>query len=317
MVHGKTYLLRIINAALNNQLFFKIANHNLTVVAADAAYTNPYVTDVVVLGPGQTVDVLLTASHAPGRYYMAASAYQSVAGVTFDNTTTTGILYYDGVAPSATIMPQLPAFNDTPTAHRFFTNLTALTSSRFWTGPPRQVDERMFVTIGLGLSACDLPGNATCQGAVGMKLAASMNNASFQFPTRMSMLEALFRNVGGVYTTDFPDNPPLAFDYTNASNSFNQALITTTKSTKVKKLKFNSTVEVVLQNTAFLGVENHPIHLHGFNFYVLAQGFGNYNPAVDSRKFNFVNPQERNTIGVPVGGWAVIRFRADNPGKYI
>ncbi|XVE96998.1 hypothetical protein REPUB_Repub02eG0272500 [Reevesia pubescens] len=55
------------------------------------------------------------------------------------------------------------------------------------------------------------------------------------------------------------------------------------------------------------------MHLHGFDFYVLAQGFGYYNPATDKKKFNFINPQMRNTIGVPVGGWAVIRFRANNP----
>ncbi|KAH9295218.1 hypothetical protein KI387_038806, partial [Taxus chinensis] len=33
---GKTYLLRIINAALNDELFFAIANHTVTVVEADA-----------------------------------------------------------------------------------------------------------------------------------------------------------------------------------------------------------------------------------------------------------------------------------------
>jgi laccase len=32
-----------------------------------------------------------------------------------------------------------------------------------------------------------------------------MNNASFVLPTGMSLLEAHFRNVMGVYTRDFPD----------------------------------------------------------------------------------------------------------------
>ncbi|KAJ0651258.1 putative laccase [Helianthus annuus] len=58
------------------------------------------------------------------------------------------------------------------------------------------------------------------------------------------------------------------------------------------------------------------MHLHGFNFYVLAQGFGNYDAANATSMFNMVNPQERNTLGVPVGGWAVIRFRANNPGVW-
>ncbi|XP_073016819.1 LOW QUALITY PROTEIN: laccase-7-like [Primulina eburnea] len=314
---GKRYLLRIINAALNNQLFFKIANHKMEVVAVDASYTNPYNTDVVVLAPGQTTDVIVTADQTLGRYYMAASPYASAAGVPFPNTTTTGIIEYKGSTRSKPIMPILPAFNDTPTAHKFFTNLTGLVTGPFWNPVPRDIDEHMFITFGLGLSACGAPGNTSCSGPLGQRLAASMNNASFQFPAKLSMLEAFFRNVGGIYTTDFPDNPPLRFDYTNPNNSLNRALVMTTKSTKVKKVKYNATVEIVLQNTALIGIENHPIHLHGFNFLVLAQGFGNFNRTNDSEKFNFVNPQERNTIAVPVGGWAVIRFQANNPGVWL
>lgn len=314
MVKGRTYLLRIINAALNNQLFFKIANHKLTVVSVDASYTNPYVTDVVVIAPGQTTDVLMTADQPSALYYMAAHPYASAPGIPFDNTTTTGIVEYEHATSTNPIMPVLPAFNDTPTAHKFYSNLTGLVTGQFWIPVPRIVDEHMFITVGLGLTACGQPGNASCAGPFGQRLGASMNNASFQLPNTISMLQAFFQNVGGVYTTDFPNQPPLIFDYTNASNNFNQSILMTTKSTKVKKLKFNSTVEIVFQNTALIAVENHPIHLHGFNFYVLAQGFGNYNPTRDSRKFNLINPQERNTIAVPVGGWAVIRFRANNPG---
>ncbi|KAK1271729.1 Laccase-12 [Acorus gramineus] len=62
--------------------------------------------------------------------------------------------------------------------------------------------------------------------------------------------------------------------------------------------------------------QNHPIHLHGYDFYILAQGFGNFNLATDKAKFNMVDPPLRNTMGVPVNGWAVIRFKADNPGDW-
>ncbi|GMP67884.1 hypothetical protein CsSME_00027718 [Camellia sinensis var. sinensis] len=91
----------------------------------------------------------------------------------------------------------------------------------------------------------------------------------------------------------------------------------TSKSTKVKKLKFNSTVEMVLQNIASLGIESHPMHLHGFNFHVLAQGFGNYDPINDPKKFNLLNPQARNTIAVPTRGWVVVRFQANNLGVWL
>ncbi|XP_034692840.1 laccase-7 [Vitis riparia] len=315
VVQGKTYLLRIINAALNNQFFFKIAKHKMKVIAVDASYTEPYVTDVVVIAPGQTTDILLTADQSLGSYYMAAHPYASAAGATFDNTTTTGIVVYDGATSSTPEMPVLPAFNDTPTAHKFFSNLTALSNGPHWTPVPLQIDEHMFVTFGLALSPCG--GNATCAGPLGQQFSASMNNASFVFPTELSMLQAFFFGVSGIYTADFPDQPPVEFDYTNSNISFDQSLIFAPKSTRVKKLKYNATVEIVLQNTAFVVVENHPIHIHGFNFHVLAQGFGNYNATTDRKKFNLENPQVRNTIGVPVGGWAVIRFQANNPGVWL
>ncbi|CAN6807736.1 unnamed protein product [Brassica oleracea] len=33
------------------------------------------------------------------------------------------------------------------------------------------------------------------------------------------------------------------------------------------------------------------------------------NPKKDPNNFNLVDPVERNTIGIPSGGWVVIRFR--------
>ncbi|KAJ0829833.1 putative laccase [Helianthus annuus] len=311
---GQTILLRIINVALNNQFFFKIANHSFTVVAIDAAYTNPYQTDVIVIGPGQTTDVLLTANQSQGLYYMAAHPYVSAVLPILNTNITTAILVYPNATQTTPILPDLPAFNDTPTAHTFLTNLTALTTSPFWSPVPQTVDENMFITFGLGLSDCGA--NLSCGGLFFERMAASMNNLSFALPTSVSILEAFYRNISGVYTTDFPDQPPTVFDYTNISNSFDQNLLMTNKSTSLKRLRFNSTVQIVLQNTALIGVENHPMHLHGFNFYVLAQGFGNYDAANATSMFNMVNPQERNTLGVPVGGWAVIRFRANNPGVW-
>ncbi|EEC75054.1 hypothetical protein OsI_11166 [Oryza sativa Indica Group] len=95
---GETTLLRIINAAMNTELFVSLAGHKMTVVAADAMYTKPFETTVVLLGPGQTTDVLVTAHAAPGRYYLAARAYASAQGVPFDNTTATAIFQYKGGA---------------------------------------------------------------------------------------------------------------------------------------------------------------------------------------------------------------------------
>ncbi|XP_047317759.1 laccase-3 [Impatiens glandulifera] len=316
---GDTVLLRIINSALNQHLFFSVANHMLTVVATDDSYTKPFSTSIIMLGPAQTTDVLLTADQLPGRYYMAARPYASAQNVPFDNTTATAVLEYisapcgsrfRGRKRSPVLLPQLPAFNDTVAATEFGTRLRSLNDVNV----PIEIDEDLFFTIGFGLVGCE-PG-PMCQGPNNTRFAASMNNVSFVFPREMSLLEAVYRGGGvkGVYTTDFPPVPPLRFDYTG---NVNRGLWEPEFGTRMYKVKYNSRVQVVLQDTAIFVTENHPMHLHGYSFYVIGQGFGNFDSDRDKKKFNLVDPQLRNTINVPVGGWAVIRFVADNPGVWL
>jgi len=127
----------------------------------------------------------------------------------------------------------------------------------------------------------------------------------------VALLQAHYFNIKGVFTTDFPANPPHVFNYSGPG----PANLNTVTGTKVYKLPFNATVQVVLQDTGIIAPENHPVHLHGFNFFVAGRGVGNYNPNTDPKNFNLFDPVERNTVGVPAGGWTAIRFRADNPGK--
>lgn len=316
---GKTYLLRIINAAINTLQFFKIAQHKMTVVAIDAAYTEPYVTNVVMIAPGQTTDVLLTTDQPLGSYYIAARPYYTNTEEAYSNTTTTGLLVYHRTTSKTPRMPILPPFDDTPTAHKFSSSLVGLVKSPHWVPVPQNVDEHMFVTLGMGVVPCEEKpmGMGMCKGDMGERMAASMNNESFQAPTTLSMLQAHYYDVKGIYSNDFPNMPMMEFDYTNPNTTMDDMMMMyTMKSTKVKKLKYNATVEIVFQNTALMGLENHPMHIHGHNFHVLAQGFGNYDMNRDGMKYNLVNPQVRNTVGVPAGGWAVVRFRADNPGVW-
>ncbi|XP_008799813.1 laccase-3 [Phoenix dactylifera] len=312
---GDTNLLRIINAALNTELFFAIAGHQMTVVGADASYTKPFTTSVVMLGPGQTTDVLVSMDQPPSRYYMAARAYASAQGVPFDNTTTTAILDYDcgcsakpgqGIQPA---FPNLPAYNDTATATAFSTGLRSLNKVSI----PSPVDENLFFTVGLGLFNC--PPGKTCGGPNGTRFGASVNNISFVLPASFSILQAHHHGVAGVFTTDFPANPPVQFHYT--ATNVTRALWQPVAATKVYKLRYGSVVQLVLQGTSIFAAENHPIHIHGYDFYILAEGFGNFDAAKDTAKFNLVDPPMKNTVGVPVNGWAVIRFVADNPGVWL
>jgi laccase len=124
------------------------------------------------------------------------------------------------------------------------------------------------------------------------------------------------RNISGVYTTDFPDHPLSYFNFTGDNIPDDIAL--TKQGTKVKVLNYNEAVEIVFQGTNLVGgAANHPIHLHGYSFFVVGTGSGNFDNKTDPKGFNLVDPPEVNTFGVPRNGWLAIRFLANNPGIYI
>ncbi|XP_054780830.1 laccase-17-like [Prosopis cineraria] len=319
---GKTYLLRLINAALNDELFFSIANHTFTVVEADAVYVKPFETNVVLITPGQTMNVLLkTKPNPPNATFLIAARPYATGPATFDNTTAAGILHYKKNSPPPPnpnlnnkklplLKPSLPKFNDSAFSMNFNNKIRSLANAKFPAKVPKSVDRHFFFTVGLGIIKCSQ--NQTCQGPNNTRVAASINNVSFVQPN-VALLQAHFFNKSkGVYTTDFPANPPFKFNYTGTPPSN----IVVNSGTKVVMLPYNTSVELVLQDTSIIGAESHPLHLHGFNFFVVGQGIGNFDSKKDPLKFNVVDPAERNTVGVPSGGWVALRFLADNPGVW-
>ncbi|XP_057795889.1 laccase-14-like [Salvia miltiorrhiza] len=307
---GKTYMIRLVNAVMNNIMFFRIANHNVTVVATDAAYTKPLRSDYVAISPGQTIDLLFVANQPPSRYYMAARVYSS--GGDFDNTTTTGIIEYVGnyTPPATPALPSFPPFNSTAASHNFTSQLRSLANAKYPIDVPRNMSDILFFTLSINLRPCP---NDSCAGPFAERLMASINNITLQLP-KTDFLQAYYRRLSGVYTTDFPDNPGFVFNYTQTT--IPRDLARPQNGTAVNILDFNATVELVFQGTNLAGGIDHPMHLHGYSFYVVGSGFGNFNRTRDPPNYNLVDPPLMETIAVPENGWTAIRFKANNPGVW-
>ncbi|KAL5115938.1 hypothetical protein ACEQ8H_006160 [Pleosporales sp. CAS-2024a] len=75
-----------------------------------------------------------------------------------------------------------------------------------------------------------------------------------------------------------------------------------------------ATIDILLQNFDD-GV--HPFHLHGYKFFVMANGHG-YPPSsiYEPGFLNITNPLRRDTVSLEAFGWLLIRFVADNPGAW-
>ncbi|KAL6137098.1 hypothetical protein ACLB2K_062393 [Fragaria x ananassa] len=317
--YGKTYLLRIVNANVDVEFYFAIAEHSLTVVGLDGSYTKPITTGYILIAPGQTMDVLLNASSFLGRYYMVGREYISATVETLSNTANDAIaiLEYNGnytTSESPLFPDQIPNSLSQEPAFSFYGKLRSLATPEYPVSVPKEseVTTRMYITASANALYCTEDLGPSC---VNISFAASVNNISWANP-RESVLQAYYKNISEpVYETDFPDEPPTYFNFTEIAMTLDPVL--TVQGTKVKVLEYNETVEMVFQGTDVMGGSvNHPMHLHGHSFYVLGFGFGNYLAERDSKTFNLIDPPYVATFITPKNGWLAIRFVANNPGVW-
>ncbi|KAJ0024436.1 hypothetical protein Pint_07816 [Pistacia integerrima] len=311
VLYGKTYLLRIVNAVMNDEQFFGIANHRLTVVGQDAAYLKPVNTSYIMITPGQTMDVLFTANQNLSHYYMATTPYSDSGRFTNNTPAGTAIVQYEGEysPPSPPLFPPLPAYNDMNAALNFTKSIKSLASKEHPINVPQYFDQRIYIAVSINQLACP---NKSCDTGNGDRIAASMNNVSFVIP-QIDILQAYYRGLPDVIDRDFPSEPPNFFNFTG---DLTNVSMYTAQGTKARMINYGDVVEIVYQGTNFAGPESHPIHLHGFSFFLVGTGSGNFNNVTDPLSYNLVDPPELNTINLPKNGWAAIRFVADNPGVW-
>ncbi|KAJ9166864.1 hypothetical protein P3X46_021558 [Hevea brasiliensis] len=309
--YGKTHLLRIVNAIMNAEVFFAIAGHNLTIVGTDASYLKPFVTSYIMIGPGQTMDILVTTNQSLGQYYMAARQFSSAKAnyAEYDKTNVTAILEYRGnyTPPASPSFPSdtLPSYEDIPAGITFRNKLRSLHNQNV----PKNITTQMYITAAQNEFMFNISGNVT------LFLAASLNNVSWLNP-KIDVLHAYYSNMSGFYTEDFPDMPPNFYDFVAEGLPINTTH--PLRGTKVKVLEYGEEVEIVFQSSNVLNSsEDHPMHLHGHSFYVVGAGGGNFDFEEDPKTYNLVDPPYVNTATLPKNGWLAVRFNALNPGVWL
>jgi laccase len=257
------------------------------------------------------VCVCARALHHAGIYYFGIGEWSSSPLPNYTPPPPAlGMLQYTSGSSSSTVLapkfPTLPMVNaSTDLANAFRDRLFGLANYSL----PQKVDREFVFAASVANVVCKAEENCTT------KIGATINNATFDNPVNSSILESYYYGIKGVYKTDFPTLPPAIVNFTSSETvaAYN---LTGNRGTKVVTLKYNETVQLVLQDLNGLLLEDHPFHLHGHNFYVVGRGTGNFNGSHDPESFNLVDPPMRNTIVLPKGGWVAIRFMANNPGEF-
>ncbi|KAJ7982063.1 L-ascorbate oxidase [Quillaja saponaria] len=300
VIPGRTYRLRIGSLASLSSLSFEIEGHNLTVVEADGHYVEPFVVKNIYLYSGETYSVLLKANQDSSRNYWAITNVVSRKPSTPNALAILNYIPNDAQTLPPTVPPTGPLWNDTTA--RLAQSLAIKAHGGHIIPIPAKAD-RTIVLL-------------NTQNKLNGYTKWAINNVSLTLPHTPYLIALKYNLKHAFDQTIPPDNYDSEnYDIFNVAKNVN-----TTSSSGIYRLKFNSTVDVILQNANTMNAndsETHPWHLHGHDFWVLGFGTGKFNVSEDSKKFNLVNPITKNTVPLHNYGWTAVRFHANNPGVWL
>ncbi|KAL4728117.1 hypothetical protein ACLX1H_004852 [Fusarium chlamydosporum] len=296
---GKKYILRVINTSVDTTWIFSIDNHNFTVMSTDFVPIHPYDVDHIVVGIGQRYHIVLDATPTntsllpaspDGNYWIRTVGADGCKAFEPGNEPDErqGILRYNA---SSTLVPTTfrPAYN---TACRD-ENYTKLNPIFPWKVKPVELDYKK-AQFDIGLKKYeDRP-----EKGDGFQWWAFGENPlwlNFSNPTILNLNNETW---DPNYAVDLvvPDSKKDEWVY---------IAITAPPAPLVNK-----------PNRVFAPVA-HPLHLHGHDFALLAQGTNFTDLDTGKVRLKWDNPPRRDVALIPAGGYLVVAFRADNPGSWL
>lgn len=290
---GTKYRIGLVNTGTLLTYTFYIDGHNFTVSQTDFVPIEPFVTDVLNVAIGQRYEIIIEAdaTFEHGTNFWMHAQY---CGETELLDSRVGIVRYDAAN-----------INDPYT-------------------PP---DSERHLDFG-----CDDPEPSQLAPIVRQDVGARANEMTEADYLHIGRLNATWP---GTPSTDGPvflwvlQDTPMYINWSNPS----VAKITNLSSdaafpnyTVPIELEFETGQWVYFVITSNYSVHDvnpvrtippsaHPMHLHGHDFVVLAQGHGPFNASAVTPLLK--NPARRDTADVPWGGWLWIAFQVDNPGAWL
>ena len=310
---GKSHRLRLINPSAQATMKFSIDDHIMTVIANDFVEVEPYNTSVVTLALGQRTDVIVHATGQPGDSYWMRTFAPPDCTYTYHN-----------LGNYAQAIVYYTGGNATHGTNA--TSGTAQPTSQAVDGWDNDYCGNDALSLTKPLYAMD-PGQPSTTETIVIDYASNgthmlwyMNNQTFRIDL----------------------NDPILLDAINGNDTFDPIA-------SVHNYGSNTSVRFIVENHSG---EPHPMHLHGHNIFVLAEGYCtsatngttvNSTAGVtttagtaaqtatmtvsstaaatpttgscwDGTIVNPSNPQRRDVQQLLPGGYIVLQWNQDNPG---
>ncbi|XP_046671600.1 laccase-6-like [Homalodisca vitripennis] len=312
---GKRYRFRlIVNSAIYCPVQVSIDNHTLLMISSDTNSFQPLEVDSLMVNAGERFSFVLKANQTPGCYWMRLrglgdcgpkkSSTHGEVFVCYNGATTepSDIPTYDEGRRSGKILNPVQVFKGEDYSNNeliLLSNLTGMDPEKYgYNGTP---DTTIYIQQHAQLYfEADAPGPWQ-----------QFNNITFEF-TPFSMLTQREMLSASVVCDDVPDS--------------RHCIGTFCVCPYTKKVPLYALVEIVLVDISVFREQDHPIHMHGYKFHVVAMGTIGDNVSLDYvRDLNerhlipkkLINAPAKDTISVPNAGYTILRFRANNPGFWL
>ncbi|KAI7743636.1 hypothetical protein M8C21_012058 [Ambrosia artemisiifolia] len=293
---NKTYRLRVASTTALASLNLAIGNHKMLMVEADGNYLEPFWVNDFDIYSGETYSVVFRTDQNPANNYWISVG---VRGREPRTPQALAILHYQTTTASklpTLAPPKTPLWNDYARSKAFSNKILALSGSP---KPPLINHRRIFLL--------------NTQNRIDGYTKWAINNVSLTLPPT-PYLGAIKHGFSNAFDQKSPPDTFLStYDIMKPPSNPNS-----TYGNGVYMLKFNTTIDVILQNANALNAnvsEIHPWHLHGHDFWVMGYGEGKFSKK-NIGKFNLKNPPLRNTAVIFPYGWTALRFVTDNPGVW-
>lgn len=297
---NSTYRLRLINVGFFLSFDFEIDSHDLEIVEADGTLVDPITVDSLAVSLAQRYSFILKPrddSQDLGNYWMQARFNQFCAKV-----------------ENANFNPDVRAIvsysNDED-----LSNLQVPDSEWQYGGGDVECNE-FDQTLLHTANVTSVP-----------RVANGSTLPDVRFDVDVSFLikeNQLSRGYLNDHTFQNPSNGSTMYQLAFAANDNTikdldvKDLLTDNDNQYMLNINEKGTIVDIVINNYDDG--NHPFHLHGHKFWVLAIGntgfFSDKHYTDDSDVMNFENPVLRDTVNIPGFGWGVLRFVADSPGVW-